>query len=449
MAVGVVSVSLTDLGADQVELRYWRDDPNQFTRRTLDAGEIADLAKKAEADYYAIGEPDLVEIGKRLFRWLDGTDRWLVRELGSFGAGPVALLIQAGQKLGHLPWEVLHDGTAFLVRGARPAVLPVRWRPTPPRAVPTQNRPLNVLFMATSPLGVSPELNYEEEEGRILQATKTYPLALTVEETGTLGELQDLVNGYPEGYFDVLHLTGHADHTPDGPRFLTESPTGEAAWVSAAEIADAVPRRPALTFLSGCKTAQSPRGGAVPSLAEALLAEGFPAVLGWGRPVFDSDAIVAAAAIYDRLAVGYGPVEACARPQRDAQGQSQTLAPAPVVRGRRAAAGAGHGAEDPGAGQAPGGHARPAIPRQTAQRGRAVVDRKDFVGRRRPLQRFIRALRGTNGRPGWSCTGSAGSARARSPAGSSTGSASRSRRPFTSACSTSRGCCGRSKRSPT
>ena len=107
-------------------------------------------------------------------------------------------------------------------------MLPVRWRPTPPRAVPTRNRPLNVLFMATSPLGVSPELNYEEEEGGILEATQKYPLALTVEETGTLDELRDLVNGYPEGYFDVLHLTGHADHQSDGPRFLTEAPTGEA-----------------------------------------------------------------------------------------------------------------------------------------------------------------------------------------------------------------------------
>src|SRR4051794_26660634 len=209
MAVGVVFVSLTEIGADQVEMRYWRDDPNQFTRRTLDTLEIAALARKAEADYYAIGDPDLVEIGKRLFRWLDDTDRWLVRELelASIGAGPVALLIQATQKLGHLPWEVLHDGTAFLVRGARPAVLPVRWERRSLQSVPTQNRPLNVLFMATSPLGISPELNYEEEEGRILQATKTYPLALTVEETGTLSELRDLVNGYPEGYFDVLHLT--------------------------------------------------------------------------------------------------------------------------------------------------------------------------------------------------------------------------------------------------
>ena len=203
------------------------------------------------------------------------------------------------------------------------------------------------------------------------------------------------MNGYPEGYFDVLHLTGHADHKPDGPRFLTESPTGEAVWVSAAEIADAVPRRPALTFLSGCKTAQSPRGGAVPSLAEALLAEGFPAVLGWGRPVFDSDAIVAAAAIYDRLAAGFGPVEALLHAHNEMLKANARhwhllrlfvaggLPPAPVTAPRTP-----RRARPPAV-----THGRRFLDKRLNAAG-TVVDRKDFVGRRRPLQRFIRELRG-------------------------------------------------------
>src|SRR4051812_5538162 len=165
--------------------------------------------------------------------------------------------------------------------------------------------------MATSPFGVVPELDFEAEEGRILRATETYPLSLTVEETGNLDELGVLVSGYPEGHFDVLHLTGHADHRPDGPRFLTESVTGEPRWVSAPEIAQALPagRRSSLVFLSGCRTGQATGEGSVPSLAEELLAQGFPAVIGWGRPVYDTDAILAAAALYDRLAAGYSPAQ--------------------------------------------------------------------------------------------------------------------------------------------
>lgn len=390
-------ISLTPLDTDRVELRYWQDNPNAFTPRTLAAGEVADLAAKAEAEYYAISEPDLVAVGKRLFAWLDGSDRWLARELDGLRGTAVALLIEAAKPLAHLPWEVLHDGTTFLVRGADPAVLPVRWkRSSRPPARP-ENRPLNVLFMATSPLGVSPDLNYEEEEGRILHATRTYPLALTVEETGTLAELADLVAGYPDGCLDVLHLTGHADHRPDGPRFLTESAAGAPVWVSAGEIAGAVPRRPSLVFLSGCRTAQSPLGGAVPSLADDLLGRGFPAVLGWGRPVFDADAIVAAAALYERLAAGFTPVEAVLHAHdrmRAAKARhwhllrlavAGPLPPAPVTAPKTV------GRKLP----PPVTHARRFLGKAANPTG-SVVDRKDFVGRRRPLQRFIRALRGSD-----------------------------------------------------
>ncbi|MFO5439443.1 MAG: hypothetical protein ACLBM4_12450, partial [Dolichospermum sp.] len=52
-----------------------------------------------------------------------------------------------------------------------------------------ENRALQVLFMATSPQGVEPELDYEKEEGQILEATGRQPLALTVEESGCLSEL--------------------------------------------------------------------------------------------------------------------------------------------------------------------------------------------------------------------------------------------------------------------
>jgi tetratricopeptide (TPR) repeat protein len=397
MLVGVIHLALTDLSLNEVELRYWRINPNEYTPRTLPATEIADLAAKVESDYYTIGEQDLIAIGKRLYRWLDGTDRWLAREFAVIGGGPVALLIEAASRLAHLPWEILHDGTTFLVHGSNPAVLPVRWRRTAPHPTVTRNRPLNVLFMATSPQGVKPDLNYEEEESQILQATRTYPLSLIVEETGTLSELGDLVKGYPEDYFDVLHLTGHADHHPDGPRFLTESATGDPEWVSAEQIAEAVPHRPALTFLSGCRTAQSPTGGAVPSLAEALLDRGFQAVLGWGRPVFDGDAIIAAAGLYDRLAAGFRPVEAVLHAHaamRKAKAKHWHLLrlfvagevpDAPVTAPRT-----------PGRGfSAPVTHTPRFIGKQQNVGGK-VVDRKDFVGRRRPLQRFIRALRGND-----------------------------------------------------
>ncbi|MHC5722390.1 MAG: hypothetical protein ACYTX0_62865, partial [Nostoc sp.] len=52
-----------------------------------------------------------------------------------------------------------------------------------------ENRALQVLFMATSPLNVEPVLDFEAEEARIREATARQPLALTVEESGCLSEL--------------------------------------------------------------------------------------------------------------------------------------------------------------------------------------------------------------------------------------------------------------------
>jgi hypothetical protein len=42
-------------------------------------------------------------------------------------------------------------------------------------------------------LGVKPELEFEAEEGRILEATARQPLALVVEESGSLTELGYLI----------------------------------------------------------------------------------------------------------------------------------------------------------------------------------------------------------------------------------------------------------------
>jgi hypothetical protein len=62
-----------------------------------------------------------------------------------------------------------------------------------------ENRALQVLFMATSPLGIEPVLDFEAEEGRILEATARQPLALVVQESGCLTELGYLIDDYGKG----------------------------------------------------------------------------------------------------------------------------------------------------------------------------------------------------------------------------------------------------------
>jgi tetratricopeptide (TPR) repeat protein len=190
--------------------------------------------------------------------------------------------------------------------------MPVRWLPKKENretdALP--ERPLQVLFMATAPEEVEPVLAFEVEESLILQATAGMGLDLRVEESGCLTELKALW-GRLGGNFDVFHLSGHAGITSGEkvePVFITESETGKRVDATAQDLAEVFqPRFPALIFLSGCRTGQGMANQAetaVSSMAEQLIQQGAIAVLGWGLPVFDRTAILAAKALYRGLAEG-------------------------------------------------------------------------------------------------------------------------------------------------
>jgi tetratricopeptide (TPR) repeat protein len=186
------------------------------------------------------------------------------------------------------------------------------------------DRPLRVMFMATDPEGVEPRLNFEGEEGRILDATRGAALTLRVEESGCVSELKKTWRRYGDNHFDVFHLTGHASISDDGqPFFITETETGDRYDAKAAEIADALRfRLPRLVFLSGCRTGQAGEQGATPSMAEALLNLGLTAVLGWGRPIGDDVATLAAACLYESLASANSLVEAIAATYQELRRQN-------------------------------------------------------------------------------------------------------------------------------
>jgi tetratricopeptide (TPR) repeat protein len=308
-------LSLKGLNDTLVELRYWRDRPSAYESKTLAIAEISDLIGQSELDYYVL-RPQLVSMGQRLFNWLDGEGRWLSRAIQDCAAEGLVLATSPDAKLAHLPWEIMHDGTEFLVQKPYPLVMPLRWLDQPMQDRPPQERPLQVLFMAASPDNVEPVLRFEEEEAAILSITKDLPLTLRVEESGCVEELQKLWRRYPEDTFDVFHLTGHADHQrtpPYVPFFITESLTGDRKDITAEDLLQVFQvRRPRLIFLSGCRTGEAVQNGSVPSFAETLVQRGMPAVLGWGRPVLDTTATQAGAFLYEQLAAGHQLVQALA-----------------------------------------------------------------------------------------------------------------------------------------
>ena len=390
----VLHVELVDQTQTALELRLWSDNPNAVRTRTLGLSELTPLIEKAETDYYSPLPARLVEIGRTLFRWLDGGERWLTREIQAATSSPVVLCISTPKGLAHLPWEALHNGDGFLVRALGQPVLPVRWLGKPVAQRTPAPRPLQVLFMASSPQNVHPVLDFEGEENAILTATRPFGLDLLVEESGCVDELGLLMQQYDEHDFDVLHITGHAEHTKAGePVFLLEDSEGMSEEITAQDLARALPHRPPLVFLSGCRTGQNAAHGEVRSLAEQMLDAGFRVVLGWGKPVRDTDATLAAQLVYSQLAAGESLPSAIVRTHaqlQEAGARDWHLLrlfcagdpPAAFVTRTRS----------PGRRHLPTRAAEDAFLDPLTKKVK-VATRGQFVGRRRLLQRSVRRLR--------------------------------------------------------
>ena len=232
--MNIVELEIFEQTSDYCELRLSTGGGPPKTRG-LDLAAIDHLIDVVEHDYsqHAIaqkvfGSPQLRELGAKLAAFLDGDERWLTPAVED--PHGTTLRITAAQRLRHLPWELLATGDCYLSVAGRAPLLPVRAIGTNTALttpVTPGNRPLRVLFMASSPEGVEPVLSFEAEEAAILAATVRTGTELVVEESGTLEGLRFRSRDYGEGYFDVLHLSGHATINRDGqPSFLAEDELG-------------------------------------------------------------------------------------------------------------------------------------------------------------------------------------------------------------------------------
>jgi len=422
-----------DLSQQHFELRCDRG-----TRR-LSRSELIELIEQCEQHYYS-GRPrdwygqqqdvpeQLVELGCHLYRWLDGNEGWLRSLLATGSSQTIAFDLNYSLEvqglnpetdrialgLAHLPWELLHDGTTFLLATQRLTIPPMRVVQRREVSSEPANRPLHLLLMATSPEGID-VLAYEKEEANIVQATQNQPLLLVVEESGSVTELKNLIQFYPNQYFDVFHLTGHgliftqqdygwlsskiqplpqlADNTPC---FITEDELGNVQLTTVPDLAHAFGDRfPRLIFLSGCHTGEVPDRGSVPSMAQALVKAGAQVVLGWARPVFDRTGIVAAQALYRELAAGSSVEQAvrvtvtemirqeCSdwhllRVYCDSRRLESLVTPMGTPKRERL------------------GRIQPEQDFLDAQDQVKVASQFAFIGRRRPLQRCLRAMKPTS-----------------------------------------------------
>jgi hypothetical protein len=393
--------------SDYCELRL-AGGPERRTRG-LDRAAVDELIEVVDRSYAGdsvphrvFGSVQLLELGEKLYAFLDGDERWLGEALSD--PRGVRLRVSAAQRLRHLPWELLaRDGSYLAVHPSAP-VLPIRAASpvaTLGADVPVANRPLRVLFMATSPEGVEPELSYEAEEAGILAATADTGTELVVEESGTLEGLRFTAESYGAGYFDVLHVSGHATVHEGQPKFLVENELGQPELATPDDLVRSMAGQwPRLVFVSGCLTGSAPDGGTIPSMSESLVQAGAPVVLGWALPVGDVSATVFATHLYQGLAAGQEldrAVVAARRQLYAARSRSWHLLRVyadespltPMVSPLRT----------PGRERLKVRHAAAEFLDPQTQISR-VAPRAEFVGRRRVIQRCLRTLKQPLGLPG-------------------------------------------------
>jgi tetratricopeptide (TPR) repeat protein len=401
-------VTVATLGVERDHLTLRCVDPALDESRDLDPDAKARFEGWADDYRRALRKEtnavELLAIGRALFTWLDSSAAWLTR-LRRDAQPPLLLELAVPLRPSPLehafleaPWELLADAAGHLAADPSLVLSPVRRLGATSKPEAPSDHRLSLVFMAAAPEGAA-SLDYESEERAILDATSGIGLDLVVEESGSLAALADMMA--IEAPVDILHLSCHG-LSDSGPRMLLEDELGKRAAATADDFAQglgsSLPQR--LLFLSACLSADRPRSSdLVGSFAATMIQRGCPATLGWGGSVKDSDATRFTAELLARLA-HKEPLESAVARARHA-----LLVP-PDGAAAQTAASEWHlarlyvGAKGGGA-FIKGNRARR---RLTAEHGHSeFLDRKnsavlvtsarEFVGRRRPLQRILSALR--------------------------------------------------------
>ncbi|MEN7343903.1 MAG: CHAT domain-containing protein, partial [Pseudomonadota bacterium] len=346
------------------------------------------------------------QLGRDLFTHIDGPDRVLARLAAQARKSDDAWSLtvrlvdindglDAQHPAARWLWTSLHDGQRYLALEDQIQVA-VQLGPIEKRVPrPLARAGVRVLFMAYSPEGVQPVLDYEQEEEQVLAALeaplKANRATVHVVEEGSVSALEQRLRA---AEYDVVHLSGHGLMTKNGPCLVMENDLGARDDVSPEVLLRAFKqgrKMPALVMISSCHSAE--QTGEIPSLASALVAGGVPSVIGWVRPIRDDIASSAAAELYRRLCDGLPPAIAVrhARQVLFDQGEAGRRAWATLHLITRDAQGFSLDEHAPPLESvAPGAEA---TYRYLGESGRMKVLEKGFVGRRREMQQSLRVLR--------------------------------------------------------
>lgn len=182
--------------------------------------------------------------------------------------------------LARLPWELLHDGRAFLgTNGETPLsrYLPTSLEPLPFDA----SESLRVLAVLESPAGLPPITSeFRQAFQSSLADLGRNGVRSTILENPTLGEIQAAL----DKKVHVLHLVAHGQDS--GKIALVDDDRTSTKGIDDREFAELFQGRPhlRLAVLSTCGSASGARGGPFAGVGPSLVRSGLPAVVAMQYP---------------------------------------------------------------------------------------------------------------------------------------------------------------------
>lgn len=277
-----------------------------LTRRPVGAADTARF--QAWATQYrallehAYPEAPLLTLGRQMYDWLDGGERWL-EQLLQAAEPPLLVEFQTpanpdalAQAFVQAPWELLATAEGYLAGNVLLRYCPVRRLGAAQETPAPSDLCLGLLFMAATPEGEN-RLDFEAEESAILDATSQLGLDLVVEESGNPRRLAERLGDV--GPMQVVHLTCHGTSQP-APLLLLEDDTGAPQPTTPLQLLEALQHHlPRLLFVSACESAAP--GVLADPLALTLVRAGVPALLGWDGTVYDHEATAFARTLYSTL----------------------------------------------------------------------------------------------------------------------------------------------------
>lgn len=267
------------------------------------------------------------EIGEKLFNFLNGTEGQFEKALNKSDRKETTLQLNLHtcKETTDWPFECLALKGEFLSPKHLHLVRQVS-HTSPGKTLSPGTGVLKLLFMACSPDGAEPELDFDREEETIFQITGKLPIDVDIEDSGSLAGLRDRLRN---DSYDVIYLSGIAGiDEQQNPYFVMEDEFGNENRVNPGQLwqETLMENSPRLLFLAGSNTAKSPgdrtgsTGAGIPgntaegSFARLMAESGrVPAVLGWGHYMIDAPAIFAAKILFKELSRGRSILDAVQR----------------------------------------------------------------------------------------------------------------------------------------